>query len=249
MKKTVVIFVLLLCTAATSIFLYKKSEQKSQPAHTVTLHGRPYQPLDTLRKYFGHIGWGGKMSVRDFVQQKFGEQVLSNLHRIRFDAPDTPEFEIEPELQYFHPKGGGKYGIKSFYTSFHPHIVAKEVLPESKMYFTFGNKRKLSEELKQNYIEILKANLVHNPENVMKITSDYHVTAIVTHIQPDMCPEAEIHDVSLLPWPQKPNSVEAVTFDQMEMCYKHPDGWFYFITTQFNANHKDVQNYNNLIEK
>lgn len=241
MKKTVIISVFALCAIAGSFFLYVQDNHKSHLAHTVMISGRPYQPLDGLRIYFGHIGYGGHISVKTFVHHRFPMPVLVNLSRIRFDAPGTPEFEMEPELQYFHPKGGGQYGVKTLYdASLHPY---KEVLPKSKMIFTFGNKFALTAELKENYVENLKAQFVKNPEWILEVARYNNVTVVVTHIRPEMCPHAEVHDVSLLPWPRKPKASEVVDFEQMNICYEHPDGWFYFIASQFFASYEDVQNY------
>jgi hypothetical protein len=258
MKKISAIFVLLLCVVgvgmflhSNGLFLHEKGTQKSHVAHTVIVHDRPYQSLDNLRKYFGIIGWGGITPVKTFLEQKFGDQILNNLHRIRFDAPGTPEIEIEPDLQYFHPKGGGRYGIKYFYTALYSHAVDKEVLPKSKFHYTFGNKIKWTEEWKKSFLRVLERYKITNV-NAIAFAFDTQVTVVVTYVQPKMCPNAEEHDVSLLPWPRRPQDNQVVEFEAIGKCYKHPEGWYYFITGAFFATDpnyiKSYEKYLNLPE-
>ena len=231
MKKTAIILVFVLCAIAGSFFLYKKDDQKSHAAHTVTLHARPYQPLDGIRKYFGIIEWAGTVPIGTFVRYRFGDDVLGNLERIRFDTPGSSEYEDDPTVQYYHPKGGGAYGARVLPVE----TLSKEVHSEAKIYYTFGNRSKTSlDDIRQKW----QKRGIEN-EQSMEYILNSTVTAVVTHIREEMCPNAEIHPVSNLPWPMRPKEGEVIRFSSMGICYQHPDGWFYFIFPAYSPSFRD----------
>lgn len=211
MKKTVVIFVLLLSTAGMGVFLYEKSEKKLQPAHTTTIYDQPYKPLGNLIEYFSGWSAASTTSLGYIVKTKFNGIAVGNLEKLRFDLPSSPEYKINPHLQYYHPHGGmGKifYDIKGGF-------AAKEVLPESNILYTFGNR-----------LSTRKTGLGIQEKEI----PDQDVFAIVTHVRPEMCSSATQHDVNILPWPKKMEvPSEIITFEHVAMCFQHPAGWYYYV--------------------
>tara|TARA_R110002124_G_scaffold123944_1_gene282871 strand:- start:450 stop:1199 length:750 start_codon:yes stop_codon:yes gene_type:complete len=243
MKKTAVILVLVCLAIAGGLFLYKKDDPKSHLAHTVMIYERPYQPLDGIRSYFSEIGWAGTVPIGTFIRHRFGDDVISNLDRIRFDLPDTEGYEVNPTVQYYHPKGGGAYGAKLFA----PNTPSKEVLPESTIYYTFGNAYAISEEKFQQIAQKWQRRGVKN-EQTVKVALSTLVTAVVTQVREEMCPVAVTHPVSSLPWPQRPSQDTAIKFETMRVCYQHPDGWYYYIFPAYTPNYTDAIQHEKVLE-
>jgi|TARA_R110002124_G_scaffold22631_5_gene85033 hypothetical protein len=223
MKKTALISVLICFAIAGGIFLYKKKEiQQSHATHTTTVYTQPYRPLGHLFEYF--TGWSGAAttSLKYIVKTKFNGIAIGNIEKLRFDLPSSSEYQTGIYLQYYHPKGGrGKnfYDIKGGFAS-------KEVLPESKIYYTFGNR-----------LAARKEGLGVKQEEI----PNQDVFAIVTHVRPEMCKSSLRHDVNILPWPEKvEDPTNVITFELVAMCFQHPDGWYYYLYPAYTFSYLDV---------
>jgi len=186
---------------------------------------RKHKVGDVVRDYFS-----GTTALKLLVRKRFDGDVINNIDKIRFDAPVTAEFEIDPHLQYFqpYPVGAGK-PYKGF--------TLTEVFPESKVIYTFGNKHRRSE-------RITKFNSVKY--NVFE--GDYpnqDVLAIVTHVRPEMCFEPKggwkAQPVNILPWPQRMENEEDI-IEIYGDCMMHPEGWLYYAHFVYVADYQDVLN-------